>query len=83
MPATLSRRVIRHRNTVRLAQVSRTEVPAWIAIDRFWAARNAGDRRAMTYWSEREIALRGHADGPTLPSALTLMGWRRVSPGSA
>ena len=37
--------------------------PAEIARDRFWAARSAGDRRAMTYWSARETVLRRSTHG--------------------
>jgi hypothetical protein len=38
---------------------------AEIARDRFWAARAAGDRRAMTYWSARETVLRRATHGGT------------------
>ena len=52
-----------------------SRTPVEIARDRFWAARKAGDRCAMIFWSARENTLRraAHAAlpgaGPAQPRA--------------
>jgi hypothetical protein len=54
---------------------SATRSQAEIARDRFWAARAAGDRRAMTYWSARENRLRRAAHGAP-PAGARCLSWR-------
>ena len=58
----------------RPTEQSGTRSPAQIACDNFWAARDAGDRRAMTYWSARENAVRRAAHGAPQAGAPSLSG---------
>ena len=46
------------------------------ACDQFWAARRAGNRAAMAYWSARESVLRRLAHGGTavIPMAANTLG---------